>query len=369
MNRAFLLVRVLLFVFCSIFTTLYVSEKILQEVNFTSLTIGVASGLLISSIIMGLELLLKKIGISKINLVILGLFCGYLAGNVILLALNSFSSSMDLFFFSSLTPFLKTILFSLTCYLGVMLTLRAGEELQFIVPFIKLEFQGKAKKNIIVDFSTLLDTRIIELASTGLLDNHLIIPQFLINELNLMNEHGDEAAKAKSRRCFEVLKKLETLPDLNIRYVETDFSDVKEINAKLACLARMLDATMMTADLNRPQQAPTEGIRTVNIHELSKAFRAIPQSGEFLTIKIQRRGKEAGQGVGYLDDGTMVVVNGGEEFIFETIRAQILSVKSTSSGRMIFCNAAEESSNGTELIESLAQLENTHKNYFSLKQE
>ena len=148
--------------------------------------------------------------------------------------------------------------------------------------------------------------------------------------------------KTKARRCFEVLRKLESIEGLNLQYVDTDFSDIKDSSAKLSQLARILGGSIITADVSKPSHTSPQGIRTVNIHSLSNAFKAIPQNGEFLTIKIQRKGKEPGQGIGYLDDGTMVVVNGGEEFIFDTIKAQILSVKSTSSGRMIFCNAAED---------------------------
>jgi uncharacterized protein YacL len=255
-------------------------------------------------------------------------------------------------------------------YFGVVFALRASEELQFIIPFIKFESSGKKKKDIVIDSSTLLDTRIIDLAMTGLLDNHLILPKFIMKELNFMNEHGDEAAKAKARRCFEVIRKLESITDLNLRFVETDFPDFKDSATKLAHLARTMDATLMTADLSRGHPQHVEGIRTVNIHALSDAFKAIPQSGEFLTIKIQRKGKEPGQGVGYLEDGTMVVVNGGEEYIFKTIKAQILSMKSTSSGRMVFCNAVEEDFPiAKELTETVNQIESNHKNYFATRAE
>src|ERR1044072_7233269 len=105
-----------------------------------------------------------------------------------------------------------------------------------------------------------------------------------------------------------------------------------------------MNTNIITSDINRIQQASIEGVRIINIHLLSNALKPLTQAGEFINIKIQRYGKEPRQGVGYLDDGTMVVVNGGAEFIGETIKAQVLSVKHTSSGRMIFCNAAEEGS-------------------------
>jgi uncharacterized protein YacL len=190
----------------------------------------------------------------------------------------------------------------------------------------------------------LSDARIIDLAATGLLDHQLILPRFLVKELYLQAETGDELSKSKARRCLETVKKLEAIPNLELRINETDFQDVKEPFNKQLRLARLLDASLLTADISRIQMASIEGIRIINIHALSHALKPFMQTGESIKIKIQRYGKEPRQGVGYLEDGTMVVVNGGGDYIGETIDTQVLSVKHTSSGRMIFCNALEEGS-------------------------
>lgn len=362
------LLRIIFMILCPLLFTMYTTSGLHYGVTFASLTIGIIGGLLIGGLVIGIESCLKGSAMAGFNLGMLGLFFGYLFATSLMLPVDEILNTLKIA--EPAAPLVKMLVYLISCYLGIILTRRANDELKFIIPFIKFDSAEKKKKDIIVDSSTLLDTRIIDLALTGLLDNHLILPKFIINELNFMNEHGDEAAKAKARRCFEVIRKLESIPDLNLRYVETDFPDLKDISSKLAYLARSMDATLMTADLNRQQPPVAEGVRTVNIHALSNAFKAIPQSGEFLTIKIQRKGKEPGQGVGYLEDGTMVVVNGGEEFIFETIKAQILSVKSTSSGRMVFCNAVdyEEPSLSRELSETISQLESNHKNYFAQNQ-
>lgn len=370
MSQAQLLIRVIFSLLCSLFLTLYAAKENSGEVNFASITIGIISGLGVSAFLILLESALSRLTLRHFNIVILGLFCGYLLAQVLFLPLNSLLATIDLQISEVVESAIQIGVYLFSFYFGVMLALRGGDTLQFVIPFVKLEPAGKKKKDIVIDCSTLLDTRIIDLALTGLLDNHLIIPRFILKELNLMNEQGDESVKAKARRCFEVIRKLESIPSLNIRYIETDFPEFKDSTAKLSHLARVMDASIMTADLSRPQQPMIEGIRTVNIHALSNAFKAIPQSGEFLTIKIQRKGKEPGQGVGYLEDGTMVVVNGGEEFIFETIKAQILSVKSTSSGRMVFCNAAEdETLERSELSEAATQMEQSQKNYFNSRVE
>ncbi len=164
----------------------------------------------------------------------------------------------------------------------------------------------------------------------------------MIKELYASAEIGDEITKSKARRSLEVIKKLEAVPGLELRFNDTDFPDVKDTQGKLVRLARLLDANLLTADISRIQMASIEGIRVINIHTLSNALKPLMQAGEFIKIKIQRYGKEPRQGVGYLDDGTMVVVNGGGNYIGETIDAKVLSVKHTTSGRMIFCNAMDE---------------------------
>jgi uncharacterized protein YacL len=141
---------------------------------------------------------------------------------------------------------------------------------------------------------------------------------------------------------LENLKKLEELLSLEIRTSDTDFPEIKDSMGKLIRLARLLDANILTTDINRVQIAATEGVKIINLHALSNALKPLMQAGEKLKIKIQRYGKEPRQGVGYLDDGTMVVVNGGGDFIGENIDVYVLSVKHTASGRMIFCNTIEE---------------------------
>ncbi len=345
MNQLYLTIRILFLILSPLCLSIYTSMQFQGEMSFASLTIGIVGGLSLALMLIGLEICLKRVNLQNLNLCCLGILCGFFLGQAILLPVNALIISLAPVNAAALGSLVQMIVYLSTCYLGVILALRANEEFQFVIPFIKLESSGRKKKDIVVDSSTLLDTRIIDLASTGLLDNHLIIPGFILKELNYTIEHGDEAAKIKAKRCLEVIRKLEAIPGLNLRYIDTDFPDLKDSTTKLSHLARTMDASIMTADFARPLQT-AEGIRTMNINSLSSAFKVAPRSGEFLTIKIQRKGKEPGQGVGYLEDGTMVVVNGGEEFLFGTIRAQVLSVKTTSSGQMVFCNAAEDEEHG-----------------------
>lgn len=355
------------FLFISaLFMTAYVVS--ISGLSFGSVTIGIISGLLFGALMIGIESIFKSLNLRTFNLIILGLFLGYLMGEAIMLLINTLINASLFSISPEIMGFLKTGIFLFSIYFATTLSIKASDELSLSLPFVKFQPTSQKKKDLVCDLSALSDARIIDLASSGLLDNHLIIPRFILKEINAMNENPDEAVKARGRRCLEAIKKLESLPSLNLRYSDTDFQDNKEPLQKLLQLARMLDASIITADLNRVQQPISEGVRVINIHGLSNALKPITQNGELLNIKIQRYGKEPRQGVGYLDDGTMVVVNGGAEYIGDMIKAQVLSVKHTSSGRMIFCNTAEEhlaTMNDLPLISS-SDMENGSKSYFTL---
>ena len=208
--------------------------------------------------------------------------------------------------------------------------------------FIKFTPTAQPTKDILLDLSALGDARIIDLAASGLLDKRLLLPRFLLKELHQQEEDQDEMIASKAKRSLDVLKKLEILPNLHLRYQETDFPEVQDFTSKVLRLARLLDTDLLSADNNRAQTAQIEGIRVINIHALSNALKPLMQRGESLKIKIQHIGKEELQGVGYLEDGTMVVVNGGGDYIGETISTRVLSVKRTTSGRMVFCNVSAD---------------------------
>lgn len=336
----------LLFLFL---TTLFTSAFMVSLPTGTmagKILIGLGSAAILCTVMIGFDLLFKRFNLRSFNVAIVGIFIGYLMGQALVL---TFNSVLDLTHLKSVsTPYtvdlVKMALYLLGTYLGCVMTLRAADEIYVSIPFVKFTSVAQKKKDLLIDGSILSDARIIDVAVTGLLDHQLIIPRFIIKELYAQSEMGDEITKAKARRSLETIKKLETTPHLEMRINETDFPDVKDSFSKLIRLSRLLDANLLTADISRIQIATIEGIRIINIHTLSHALKPFMQTGEYIKIKIQRYGKEPRQGVGYLDDGTMVVVNGGGDYIGETIESQVLSVKHTSSGRMIFCNALEEDS-------------------------
>ncbi len=343
MNLALAFTRTLFMVLSIFFMTVYM---ISGPSGYTSgnLAVGIGLGALLGLALIGFDLLFKRFNLRAFNVAILGLFIGYLMGQALVLVLSAILeiSAASILLQPQVLEVIEIALFLFGVYLGTLMTIRASDELYVSIPFVRFTATAQKKKDLIIDGSVLSDARILDLAGSGVIDHHLVLPRFLVKELYIQAESQDEAHRSKGKRALEIVKKLESLPDLGLRYSDTDFVEVKDPMGKMIRLARLLDANIMTADISRVQMAAIEGVRVINLHTLSNALKPLMQAGEHIKIKIQRYGKEPRQGVGYLEDGTMVVVNGGGEYIGETIDAKVLSVKHTSSGRMIFCNAPDE---------------------------
>ncbi len=308
-----------------------------------NIAIGVGVGLLFGLLLIAFDMLFKRFNLRAFNVATIGIFVGYLMGQALLLV---FQLLLDVTHIkaglqSQTIELIKTALFLFGLYLGSIMTLRSASELYMSIPFVRFAGSVQRKRDLILDPSVLADSRILDVAATGLLDQQLVVPRFLVKELSAQAEVGEEASRAKAKRRLEVLKKLEGMTDLEMRYIDTDFPDEKEPFNKLIRLAHLLDGNLLSADISRVQAGALENIKIINIHSLSNALKPLTQAGESIRVKIQRFGTEPNQGVGYLEDGTMVVINGGGYYIGKTLDAQVLSTKHTSAGRMIFCNAPD----------------------------
>lgn len=342
MNISLAFVRIL-FMLLSIFfmTTFMLSSTV--GTPTTNAIMGVAIGVLFGFMLVGFDNLFRRFNLRAFNVAIIGIFIGYLMGQALVLIFDAVLdiSSISIALQPQTLEIIKIALFLFGTYLGAIMTLRASDEFYVSIPFVKFAPTVQKKKDLLIDQSILSDARIIDVCATGVFDHQLVLPRFILKELYAQSETGDEISKVKARRALDVLKKLEAIPTLEMRFNDTDFPEVKEISGKLVRLARLLDANILSADSTRIQMGSLDGVRVINLNTLSNALKPLMQAGEFIKIKIQRYGKEPQQGVGYLEDGTMVVVNGGGKYLGEIIEARVLSVKHTTAGRMIFCNAMD----------------------------
>jgi uncharacterized protein YacL len=196
--------------------------------------------------------------------------------------------------------------------------------------------RGGRRNTKILDTSAVIDGRIADIAETGFLDGVLIIPEFVLHELQMVADSSDPSKRQRGRRGLDVLQRMRTNSQLNIQIAEEDYPHIREVDHKLIELARHLDAKILTNDFNLNKVAQVHGVPVLNINDLANALRPVVLPGEKMRIQVLKEGKEYDQGVGYLDDGTMVVVDHARRLIGRTVDIAVTSVLQTASGKMIF---------------------------------
>jgi uncharacterized protein YacL len=310
--------------------------------------LGLFLGISLSFVLFGIEFLFKRSNLRMFNIATIGLFSGYLLGKSVNMILETIihTTSLAATLSNPLSEIIKISIYLVSLYLTTILAFRFSDEFHITIPFIKFSQSIHRKKDLILDMFVLSDSRILDFCSHGILNNQIIVPSFIVRELKANFDSSDEAIKGRSKKTLDILKKLENMPGLNLRYSETDFPEIKDISIKTLRLARLLEANILTADTSRTHTPASEEVLYINFYAISNSLKPITPPGETISIKIQRYGKEPRQGVGYLEDGTMVVVNNGGDYIGEVIETQVISVKQTTAGRIIFTNAlVEENSN------------------------
>lgn len=325
--------------FMTLYTISYPTGSLLMK-----FFMGISLGVSFTVILAAFDAFFRRFHLRIFNTAVIGLFLGYLMGKELVITFEALVqiSSLAIHLHPSIAEIIKISMFLLGSYIGTILTIKFSDEFHLSIPFIRFTHSVHKKKDVLLDPSTLSDMRIVEFCSTGILNNQLVLPRFILKELHQMHEESEEVAKGKIRKSLEVVKKLESLPSLGLRINDTDFSEIKDAPSKLIKLARLLDANILTGDAHQLQFPSTEDILFINLHSLSNALKPLTPPGETIQIKVQRHGKEPKQGVGYLEDGTMVVINNGGDYIGEIIETQVISVKQTSAGRIIFTNAMVE---------------------------
>jgi uncharacterized protein YacL len=193
----------------------------------------------------------------------------------------------------------------------------------------------------VVDTSTIIDGRIANVALTGFLEGPFIIPQFILRELQHIADSSDPLKRVRGRRGLDVLKQLQKMPELDVRIVEDDFPSIREVDDKLVALGKKFSAKVITNDFNLNKVAELQGLPVLNINILSNAVKPAVLPGESMNVYIAKDGKEVGQGVGYMDDGTMIVVDDGRRAIGKNVDVLVTSILQTPAGRMIFTRLRE----------------------------
>lgn len=204
------------------------------------------------------------------------------------------------------------------------------------------------ENKIIIDTSSLIDGRILEVAKTGFLSGKLYIPDFVLEELQKVADSTDPLRRNKGRRGLKILKELQDIPYFEVKITKIEYENIAETDKKLITLAKEKQAKLLTVDYNLNEVAKIQGVAVLNINSLSNALKPAFLPGETLEVKVVQKGKERGQGVGYLEDGTMIVVENGEKFLGRKVVANVHRIFQTDAGRMIFCRPKDFRKEGTE---------------------
>lgn len=234
-------------------------------------------------------------------------------------------------------------------YIGIILAMRSNkEDFSLIIPYVRFSPQNKPDNLLLLDTSVIIDGRIADLIEAKFLEGLVLVPRFVLKELQQVADSADPVKRARGRRGLEMLNRIQRNTNIEVRIHEGDFPEETEVDTKLVHLARNLNARLFTNDYNLSKIAELQKISYVNLHEIAKALKVILLPGEMLQLKIVREGKDKGQGIGYLPDGTMVVVNNGQPHVGHQAEVQVQSLLQTGAGVIVFADLRNISDAKTE---------------------
>jgi uncharacterized protein YacL len=324
------IMRISLIIFCSV-AGIYLGQRLLNA-SYPSLWGGIVGGLVALGVIL-LEIIIKRASgkgiIGGIIGLMVGFFLTYLATKIF------FPPSWDKTLFSAL-------IYALLGYMGFVVGVRKIKE--FNVASWKISSKTSPEGEIpkILDTSVIIDGRIADVCETGFIEGPLIIPQFILRELQHIADSPDPLKRNRGRRGLDILNRMQKQNDVEVRISDQDFPKLKEVDAKLVELAKIINGRIITNDYNLNKVAELQGLMVLNINQLSNALKPVVLPGETMHVMILKEGKETGQGIAYLDDGTMVVVEEGKKLIGRELDVVVTSVLQTTAGRMIFARPREE---------------------------
>jgi uncharacterized protein YacL len=282
-----------------------------------------------------LRSLLARLSAETLFISLLGVVAGLLVAALLAFPLSLLPSP-----FNKILPFLGVLVLG---YLGVAIfVMRQSDIVNFLGGISSRRENGSSaswgqtNRTILLDTSVIIDGRVADIAKTGFLPGTLLIPRFVLNELQYIADSPDGLRRARGRRGMEVLSELQKAPSVLVRISDIDVDGVHEVDDKLVVLARQMKCPILTNDYNLNRVAELQGVLILNINELANAIKSVVLPGELMEVNVIQEGKEINQGVGYMEDGTMVVVENGNRYLNQQIHVTVTKVLQTAAGRMIF---------------------------------
>ncbi|MFQ5734546.1 MAG: PIN/TRAM domain-containing protein [Planctomycetaceae bacterium] len=286
------------------------------------------------------DIFFPKKRIEIISAVYFGMSIGLLLSYLFLLALSPATGDW------MYLPVAKLLIPIAIPYICISLLLQTKDDFRFIIPYVEFSRELKAGKPLVMDSSALIDGRIAEIVDTHIIDGQLIVPQFILHEIQDIADSNDKLRRTRGRRGLEVLSKLQNNPNVDVRMRDSDRGkeDGKTVDQRIVEVAKQVGGRVVTNDFNLNKVASVQGIDVINLNDVANALKPRYLPGERLTIKVMKEGESQGQGVGYLDDGTMVVCESASHLVGKEIDVIVTSVLQSSAGRMIFGRQVHSSS-------------------------
>ncbi len=295
--------------------------------------IGVAIGFGLGGLLIAVDEMLKGFSLRAFSAATFGLALGTLVAAMI--------DRTDLFIFADDKTrwLLRLAMFLGFGYVGMILAMRSNkEDFALLIPYIRFRSQNKPENQIVLDTSVIIDGRIAELIESRFVEGIIVVPKFVLRELQFISDAQDPIRRARGRRGLDILNRVRQNPRCEVRVHDMDFPEEKEVDAKLIKLTRALDGKLFTNDFNLGKVAELQSVPHVNLTALSAALKPAVLPGDVFNVRVVREGKDKGQGVGYLNDGTMVVINGAQSAIGQNTQVQVQSLRQTGAGVMIFAD-------------------------------
>jgi uncharacterized protein YacL len=230
------------------------------------------------------------------------------------------------------------ILGMVLCYVCISVLIQTKDDFRFIIPYVEFSKEVKGLKPYLLDTSVVIDGRIADLVETNVLDNQLIMPRFVLSELQGIADSADKLRRARGRRGLDILNRLRNNENVDLKIYDRELPEMdgQPVDMKLVLLAKHLEGKIVTGDYNLNKVARLHNVAVINLNDIANSLKPVYLPGESLAVRIVKPGEEMGQGVGYLDDGTMIVVEGGRDHLGKEVKIHVTSVLQTSAGRMIF---------------------------------
>jgi len=280
------------------------------------------------------DMLLPRKRLETITAVYFGLIVGLFLTYVVKVALTPVFPQIE----ATTANWVLLALGALICYMCVSLLIQTKDDFRFIIPYVEFAKEVKGLKPFVLDTSVVIDGRIADLIETQVLDNQLVMPRFVIGELQGIADSSDKLRRGRGRRGLDILNRLRSDPNVELVIYDREMPEWADhpVDMKLVMLAKHLEGKIVTNDYNLNKVAKLHGVGVINLNDIANSLKPVFLPGETIDVRIVKEGEEAGQGVGYLDDGTMVVVEGGRPHLGQDVAITVTSVLQTSAGRMVF---------------------------------